>query len=741
MAGIVAIFHCFCKAIYYKGLAAEVNNSLYLSQPGLSITLTPSFTEGWIDVMPKNCRIINKIHVVLLLLALSVRVFADPADFPIPANIRPAVDFWKKVYTEVDTDHGYLHDSADLTIIYETLPRDSKLIDQHRKQIVSDLKVLATGKREGLSNSQQRILALWGGKGSNARFEEAAGIVRWQLGQSDRYREGLVRSGAYRKHIEAVLREKGMPIELAALPHVESSFHPGAFSSAAASGMWQFMRETAQRFMQVDTVVDERLDPYKATYAATELLKSDHRALGSWPLALTAYNHGANGIARAVRDTGSNDIGRIISEYKGPRFGFASRNFYPTFLAALEVEREASQHYGALQLDPAPEFVEYQLPAFVDAGVLSARLGVSAADLKRDNPALLPQIWNGNKRIPKGYTLKINRAAFNGDLVASVSGLPSGELYNSQIADLSYTVRSGDSLSVIASRYKTSISELVAINQLRDRNSIRVGQKLILPQQDGSVPTLTVAASETRTPAVATPVAQAVPASGQYEVRRGDTLSTIATRYKMAPATLMALNNLRNENLIHPGQMLRLAASDATAQAVAVQQADARAVAVDAATVAREAVAQAENTLAADVGDYGVAADNTIEILADETMGHYATWLGTTSVALRNLNQLRASAAVRVGDRFKLDFSKVDKAGFEARRKQYHGDLQAQYFASYRIRDTENYSIKRSEVLGTLASARSIPMWLFRQYNPDVNASRVRAGQIVVFPIVERVEN
>jgi membrane-bound lytic murein transglycosylase D len=694
--------------------------------------------------MPKNYRIINKILAVLLLLALSVRAFAEPSDFPIPANLRPAVDFWKKVYTEVDTDHGYLHDSVDLTIIYETLPRDSKLIDQHRKQVVSDLRVLASGKREGLSNSQQRILALWGDKGSNARFEEAAGTVRWQLGQSDRYREGLVRSGAYRKHIEAVLREKGMPIELAALPHVESSFHPGAFSSAAASGMWQFMRETAQRFMQVDTIVDERLDPYKATYAATELLKSDHRALGSWPLALTAYNHGANGIARAVRDTGSNDIGRIISDYKGPRFGFASRNFYPTFLAALEVEREAAQHFGELQLDHSPEFIEYQLPAWVDAGVLAARLGVSVADLKRDNPALLPQIWSGNKRIPKGYTLKIDRAAFGGDLVASVNGLPAGELYNSQIADLSYTVRSGDSLSVIASRYKTSISELVAINQLRDRNSIRVGQKLILPQQDGSVPTLNVASSPqpAPVPAVARIEPQPVPATGQYEVRRGDTLGTIATRFKVAPATLMALNNLRNANLIHPGQVLRLSAAEVTPQAVvAVQAADAPAVEVDAATVAREAVALAENTLAADVGDYGVAADNTIEILTDETLGHYAEWLGMTSTALRNLNQLRASAAVRVGDRFKLDFSKVDKAGFEAKRKQYHGDLQAQYFASYRIRDTENYSIKRSEVLGTLASARAIPMWLFRQYNPDVNASRVREGQIVVFPIVEKVEN
>jgi len=700
---------------------------------------------------------------LLLLSLLALRSFAAPEDFPVPANIRPAVDFWKKVYTQVDTEHGYLHDSLDLDIIYEALPRNTKLIEERRTQIISDLRVLASGKRSGLSNSQQQLLELWGNKASNARFELAAGSVRWQLGQSDRYSQGLVRSGAYRKHIEEVIRAKGLPLELAALPHVESSFHPGAVSSVAASGMWQFMRETAQRFMQVDAIVDERLDPYKATYAAMEMLKSDYKSLGSWPLALTAYNHGVNGIARAVRDTGSRDIGKIISDYKGPRFGFASRNFYPTFLAALEVEREAEKHFGTLQLAPAPEFVEYELPAFVDAAVVAAELGISVAELKRDNPALLGQIWSGNKRIPKGYKLKVDRASFKGNLVASINAIPSSRVFTSQIADLSYTVRSGDSLSVIASRYKTSVSELVTINQLRDRNSIRVGQKLVLPQQNGGVPTLVV---DNGPPPAAV---AAVAASGQYEVKRGDTLSTIAARFKVTPASLMALNRLNNRSLIFPGQMLRLSAPEAAPAAapplaVALQQrlpeperqdgvaavvaapvlpdADAPALVADPAIAAREQLAQAENTLSADPADYGVAPDNTIEILNDETMGHYAEWLGTTSVALRRLNQLRDNAYVRVGDRFKLDFSKVDKAGFEARRKQYHGNLQARYFASYRIRDTENYSIKPSEALLSLASKRAVPMWLFRQYNPELaDASRVKVGQVVVFPVVEKVTN
>lgn len=685
-------------------------------------------------------RVLVRCSLPVVLACWAAQAGAAEEDFPVPANIVPAIEFWKRVYTEVDTQSGFLHDAVNLSVVYEALSRDNDLIEAHRKQIISDLKVLASGKRTGLSGSQQRILDLWGSDVSNARLELASGTVRWQLGQSDRFLEGLVRSGAYRGHIEAIARAKGVPIELAALPHVESSFHPGAFSSAAASGMWQFMRETAQRFMRVDAVVDERLDPYKASYSALEMLKRDYQMLGSWPLALTAYNHGANGIARAARDTGSRDIGKIIADYKGPRFGFASRNFYPQFLAVLDVERNAERHFGRVELHRQPEFVEYELPAYLDASVVAGTLGVSLQDLKRDNPALQPVIWNSNKRIPRGYVLKIDRSAFRGDLQASMNAIPPVQFFTDQIADLSYTVRSGDSLSGIASRYNTSVSELVTINQLRDRHSIRAGQALILPQQNGTVPTLVVA---NRAPDV--------PENGSYIVRRGDTLSTIASRYKVDVARLRALNNLDNRNLIFPGQTLRLApAANAQVAAIATPEAAPAArqqapAAVQGAVLAAEAgthaAVVAANTAALAI-DYSVAADNTIEIHNDETLSHFADWLGISSASLRNLNQLRTNAAVRVGDRIKLDFSKVAKSGFEAKRNTYHSALQAQYFASYRISDTESYSIKRSELLGTLARKRSVPMWLLRQYNPAiVDTSQVKIGQVVVFPIVEKVTN
>ncbi|MDC0598608.1 LysM peptidoglycan-binding domain-containing protein [Gammaproteobacteria bacterium] len=706
------------------------------------------------------------------LLALSA--VAAENDFPVPDSIRPAINFWVKVYTDADTSSGFLHDSQNLAIVYEKLERDRALINTTRRQIVDDLKELATGKRTNLTSSQTRILALWPEDVSNERLATAANNVRWQLGQSDRFVAGLKRSGAYRQHIEDVVQAKGMPIELAVLPHVESSFHPGAYSSVAATGMWQFVRSTATRFMRVDYVVDERLDPYTATYAAMELLEYNYNVLGTWPLALTAYNHGANGMARAIREVGSDDIGQIISQYKGPRFGFASRNFYPQFLAVQEVETRADEFFGSLQLDPHPDFEELELSAYIDARVLSDSLGISTTVLRKYNPALQPSVWSGTKRVPAGYKVKLDRSVFTGDLLASVEAIPGSELFGEQIPDVSYRVRRGDSLSMIADRYDTSVSELVAINQLRDRHRIRIGQNLLLPQPDGAVPTLLVNASLSRE----------IPEDGKYEVRRGDSISTISDRFRVPQEALLALNNLDNQSLIFPGQSLTLRNNPGVVQAnlatapspqvleesieeieevqelaeeqLAINEeiadteipqlaqlsvdSDSTALEVNSSIQAVEEKEQLSLDLATDPSDYSVAEDNTIEIQAIETLGHYADWLGIRAWDIRRLNRMSFRQPVIIGDRLRLDFSKVDVADFERKRREFHRDLQTQYFANWRIQDTEEYRIRSRDFLVNLARERSVPMWLFRQYNPEVDSGRIQIGQVVVFPVVERVQ-
>ncbi len=738
-----------------------------------------------------------------MVLILSGSAFAqDPALFPRPRELEPAINFWVRVYTEVDTRSGFLHDSQHLGVIYQSLPLSRREIESSRTRIQQDLRVLGSGKREGLTQSQQDILALWPSIVSNETLLEAASNVRWQLGQSDRFLGGLQRSGAYRQHINQVIREKGLPIELGVLPHVESSFNPGAFSSASAAGMWQFGRATGQRFMRIDHIVDERMDPYIASNAAMSLLEYNLSVLGTWPLALTAYNHGAGGIARAVRDTGTTDIEKIIANYKGRAFGFASRNFYPQFLAVLQVENNARQYFGDIRLNPAPDFREVVTDSYIDAEVFAASVGISLEQLREDNRALRPVVWEGNKRIPKGFTMKVRRQAVpEGDLMAMISD---DFKFPIQTPDVAYVVERGDSLSVIASRFNTSVGQLVSLNQLASSNRIQIGQRLLLPQ-------------DTSSPGAINASAQPTPTDGVYSVRRGDTVSLIAARYGVAEQALLSVNGLQDPHRIYPGQQLSLPGfennnaqvasvnaaqapapvenepaaeiiaepvaepsqtSIASIEAVDSQQAasdeqvnnavalalneealppaavlpdnqqletvvteeEGEAVALDPALDVAQSNEQLTEDLSADPSDYSVASNNTIEVQASETLGHYADWLGIRAWDVRRLNSMQFRDPVIIGERLRLDFSEVNIAEFELKRREFHSGIQSQFFANYRIQDVQEYTVRRNDNIGNIARNRySTPVWLLRQYNPELDFGRIQIGQKIIFPLLEEV--
>ena len=663
--------------------------------------------------------------------------------------------------------------------------------------------MLSTGKRSGLSAEEQQVLALWPANVSNQTLKIASDNVRWQLGQSNRFLAGLRRSGAYREHIQKVIAAKNLPPQLVVLPHVESSFNPGAYSSADAAGMWQFTRATGQRFMRIDHIVDERMDPYIAAEAAMSLLEYNYRVLGTWPLALTAYNHGAGGIARAVREMGSSNIEDIVANYKGRRFGFASRNFYAQFLAVNEVEERAESFFGKVDYNPAPNFTELATDAYIDAEVFARSANISLAQLKADNPALRPVVWEGQKRIPRGFKMKLRDATVTPqELLASIDG---DYKFVVQTPDVAYTVVRGDSLSAIARRFNTSVSRLVALNQLTSSHRIQIGQRILLPQDETSL-----AAQSQR-----------APADGIYTVARGDTVSTIARRFSVGETALLRLNGIEDSHRIYPGQELRLPGLYAAQpQLVATERAPASLVdavevaavedeterdvdsadsfiaqssptpseiergapvaavelgsqvdamqaseaftgelalvdeaAVDIDAVAEEVATATSDTtpvesdaelaeaLSADPADYSVASDDSIEVQATETLGHYADWLAVRAWDVRRLNGMAYSDPVIVGKRLTLGFTKVSRPEFERRRKDYHSTLQREFFAQYRIRDVEEYTIRRNENIGTIARNRySAPLWLVRQYNPELDFNRIQIGQKVVFPLLQSVE-
>ena len=173
-----------------------------------------------------------------------------------------------------------------------------------------------------------------------------------QEGLREQFHDGLLRSRYYVPTMERIFRNAGMPPELVTLAHVESGFHGGSRSSAGAVGIWQFTRDTGKHYMKITRYHDDRLNPERETLAAAKLLRSNYDTLGDWPLAITAYNYGTGGVARAAGIYGG-DYSEMVQHYQGPHFGFAVKNYYAEFLAALQVHRDEDKYFPGIADEPA----------------------------------------------------------------------------------------------------------------------------------------------------------------------------------------------------------------------------------------------------------------------------------------------------------------------------------------------------------------------------------------------------
>jgi membrane-bound lytic murein transglycosylase D len=408
--------------------------------------------------------------------------------FPRPPELEPLVTFWVEVFTQLDGDCTIVHDEDDPSLRYETVGtaglnerarRD--LVRERRVHYVKVLENLALRAADRRSDEERRVAALFPADSGPVRFLEAAGKVRSQRGIRDQFRDGMIRSGRWKPTVEGILTAYGIPAELAALPHVESSYNPDATSKAGAAGVWQFTTNTGRRYMRIDRYVDERRDVYLSTHAAARYLQEAYDRLGSWPLTVTSYNHGVEGILRARREVDSNDLVRLIREYDGPYFGFASKNFYAEFLAALEVLKQAENHFGPIQLAPLDEVDRFVLPGPARLSSLARAFQTPEADLCRLNPALLRPIVEGRAATPAGTILNLpaNRVP---DVAAAFASLPPASPKDRVDPGGEYSVRLGDTLGGIAHRHGVSVAALQTANGLGASTTIRPGQKLTIPE-------------------------------------------------------------------------------------------------------------------------------------------------------------------------------------------------------------------------------------------------------------------
>jgi membrane-bound lytic murein transglycosylase D len=345
--------------------------------------------------------------------------YDNSGPFPVPAEIQPNVDFWRHVYGVWSRGEVAFHDNEYMGVVYEVarLPgtvqegytNEQKAWVKAREAMYRDrLRSLErkVRAREPLTSSDKELLAKieqGGGKGAVYGAEDR---LRSQRGVRERFKRGLEISGRYDPDFREIMRAKGVPEDLAYLPHVESSFQTHARSSVGAAGIWQFMPATGRDYgMRVDSAIDERLDPIICADGAARYLSAAHRKLGSWPLAITSYNHGKGGMANAKAQYGD-DIGKIVKHYNGRAFGFASRNFYASFVAAREVAEHPERYFpeGVRFEEPWP-YERLVLRSPMPAQHVASHYGVSTARLTQANLHWRERAADGRSLLPAGSTV------------------------------------------------------------------------------------------------------------------------------------------------------------------------------------------------------------------------------------------------------------------------------------------------------------------------------------------------
>jgi membrane-bound lytic murein transglycosylase D len=341
--------------------------------------------------------------------------------FEIPARLKKNVDFWIDIYTKYGTKQGLIHDAKYIDLTYQILDLKDGKAGEHQiktakrywKSVLMSLhhktRNAAAMAHMDLTDDERKVFVLFANINEEDKFLNAAHRkrLRFQLGQKDRFLESLKASGRYMPLMEDVFRQQGLPVELVRLPLIESSFNLRARSKVGASGIWQFMRSTGKLFLRINDTVDERNDPVRATEAAAKLLKANYESLRTWPLAVTAYNHGRKGMMRAVARVGSDDLDDVVEDYHSRTFGFASSNYFCELLAGIEVDKNSDKYFGPIVRDQPLQYFEVELSQYIDIRELARFMKLDMDSVSELNPGLTEATLLGRRLLPVGYKLRL----------------------------------------------------------------------------------------------------------------------------------------------------------------------------------------------------------------------------------------------------------------------------------------------------------------------------------------------
>ncbi len=690
----------------------------------------------------------------LLVLSYAKYSYASNDVFPTPDILRDRVAFWKKIYTEFSLHDGVIHDRDYPVIIYKKIFGDvsTSNVKRQKERIIASLNTINTQPQSSWTKDELDIAEMFQQNGLTDKMADAAERIRFQQGQADRFKQGLVRSGSYLDTIRTILRQHGVPERLAYLPHVESSFNTAAYSKVGAAGLWQFMRGTGKTYgMKINYTIDERRDPVIATHGAARYLSNAYRELQAWPLAITSYNHGINGMKRAVNATGSRDLGYIIKNYESKSFKFASSNFYSCFLAASEIAENHLTYFPNLKLASKIEYTDFTLTHYIRPDILCKYLNISSDQLVILNPAIRPAVFEQKNKLPAGFRIHIPSAISGNAIATALAAIPDSLKSNEPEKSKYYKVNRGDNLISIASRLGVSVQELANENHIGRKNHLMIGQLLRVPERKTVLHSAHVASAAAIAPIQDksdTKIEKAV-TSAPLKSDKVIEISQHVTKSKGTPEQVNPVKT--NQVKVEPPPQAVKSIKPEPVKTVEIPVADS--LKEIAAEKAVESKTEKPNERPAVQGNFDVSIYNLditpssdgskaeIIVSIDETIGHYADWLGIPTSQIRRTNNMGRGSDIRINKKLTIPVSQKDMLDqFVQARLEYHMAIEEDFYLQYRVSDVKKHILRKNETLWDICNANDndnvIPLWLFKKYNKHLDLNFLMPGSTVWIPVI-----
>ena len=465
----------------------------------------------------------------------------------------------------------------------------------------------------------------------------------------------------YGPMLKEILNEYELPEELAYLAMIESGLNPKAYSRAKATGMWQFMYSTGKKYgLQRNWYIDERRDPEKATHAAAKFLLDLYKEFDHWYLALAAYNGGPGRVHRATRLHQTSDFWQLHSL---PR---ETRNYIPYYLAAAIIASNPTSYGFKTPKTKQHKYEVVEIKQSADLAVLANSAGTSLKTLKAYNP----ELRQSATPVDVVYRLKIP-VGKKEQFVTNFNSLPSDQRFAPQY--VAHKVKRGESLWTISKKYRVSIHDLAAVNKIRNRHRLSIGQKLTIPVRRSNGGTLLASNSGP---------------SGHkkviYKVKRGDTLGHIAEDYNTMARSIRRWNKLEYGQHIFPGQKLTIWIKEDMSQ------------------------------LASNTNDGREKVVHNVK--RGDTIGHIAESYRVSSRKIMSWNNIKSKQHIYPGQKLNIWVKNNNSSKSIAQKSSNKGKK-------------VTYTVKRGDTIGHIADDYNTTVSNIRSWNNMKRSSYIKPGQ------------